>query len=51
VKRLSAPTLRDALQLRQIAIYFGTVSVAVAIALVVPGTTVLEGAVNQPSWR
>ena len=39
-------TLQDALERRQIAIYFAAVSAAVALALLIPGTTVLESAVN-----
>ena len=38
--------IRDALEHRQIAIYFCTVALAGVIALLVPGTTVLEDAVN-----
>ena len=38
--------LRDALESRQIAIYFCTVALAAGIALLLPGTTALEAAVN-----
>ena len=38
--------LREFLESRQISIYFGTVVLAVAIAKLVPGTTVLEASVN-----
>lgn len=39
-------TLQDVLERRQIAIYFGAVSMAVALALLLRGTAVLESAVN-----
>lgn len=38
--------IRDTLESRQIAIYFCAVALAGVIALLVPGTTALEGAVN-----
>lgn len=38
--------IRDALEGRQIAIYLSTVALAAGVALLVPGTTVLEAAVN-----
>ena len=39
-------TLQDVLERRQIAIYFGAVSMAVALALLIRGTAALESAVN-----
>jgi ACR3 family arsenite transporter len=38
--------LRDTLETRQITIYFGVVVLAAVIALLVPGTTMLEAAIN-----
>lgn len=38
--------IRSTLEERQIPIYFGAVAVAVVTALLVPGTTALEGAIN-----
>lgn len=40
------PQLRDALEGRQVAIYFGAVALAVGAALLSPGTVALERAIN-----
>lgn len=40
------PQLRDALEGRQVAIYFGAVALAVGAALLSPGTAALERAIN-----
>lgn len=44
---------RDALERHQISIYFMAVVVATVVALVIPGTAVLEGAINRacPNFR
>lgn len=38
--------IRDALERHQISIYFAAVVIAALVALTIPGTTVLEGAIN-----
>jgi arsenite transporter len=37
--------IRDALERHQISIYFAAVVIAALVALTIPGTTVLEGAI------
>lgn len=43
---MSMQNLREALENRQVTIYFGTVAVATAFALLVSGTSALEAAIN-----
>lgn len=43
---MNTENLREILERKQIAIYFCTVALSALIAFVVPGTTVLEGAIN-----
>ena len=48
---MNTSELRDALETRQVWIYFAAVIVAVAVGLLVPSTEILEGAINPALAR